>query len=71
MFVILAASSGRCRSRLRQPSGSPALWKTSAMAQKHRGDNSDPLRTTVFPVARAKHTARQPRGQGAFLDKDY
>ena len=65
--VTLAASCGRWERKLRHPLGRPASWKISAIAQKHRGLNSDPLRMVVFPAARAKHIARTPKVQGAFL----
>jgi hypothetical protein len=51
------------------PGGRPASVRTWPSTQKHRGESSEPLKTTVLPAARAYMIARRPRIYGAFLCK--
>ena len=59
-LVISGASLLWWKMTFRTPSGRPASLKMEPMAQKQRGDNSEPLRTQVLPAASAYDTARKP-----------
>lgn len=67
VVVTSAASCGLQESTLRQPAGRPASSRTEQMAQKQRGDISEPFKMVVLPAARAYTTDRKPRMYGAFL----
>ena len=69
-LVTAGASEGWWKTTFRHPAGRPAWRKMSPRAQKHFGESSEPLRTTVLPAARGSATARVPRMKGAFLSID-
>lgn len=53
VVVIEGASWVRWKRILRTPLGRPADLKTEPMAQKERGESSEPFRMQVLPPARA------------------
>lgn len=65
--VTAAASETWWKTTFKHPAGRPACRKISPRAQKHLGESSEPLRTTVLPAARGRATARVPKMKGAFL----
>lgn len=59
-LVISGASLLWWKMIFRTPSGRPASLKMEPMAQKQRGDSSEPLRRQVLPAASAYDIARKP-----------